>query len=334
MSSVPPSTAGDRVPFERIEIGDVTVTALLDLDMDYIPISEAFPGSDAEALLAEDVRYGGVHGHGGVWRLRVRAWVVDHPDGTLLMDTGVGGPWSPAMEWAASPGVLLEAMHEASVDPTDIDIVAISHVHDDHIGGTVDQRGHPTFPYARHLIQRADWDWAGRLASRGGAQQDRDIWDRLLVPLQAAKVLDLVEGDVALTHRLELRLAPGHTPGHQTLKIVASGEQLLLTADVFNHPMQMANPARNGIADVDHRTATETRRGMLRECFSEPGTLIAPAHFAQAFGHVTSETQGEASWNPQRGAFTEGPESPQSRNRWGGVKRQGDVDAERPKGTG
>lgn len=311
MSTVPPSTArptnGDGVPFERIEIGDVTVTALLDLDMDYIPIAEAFPGADAETLLAEDVRYGGV-GHRGAWRLRVRAWVVDHPDGMLLMDTGVGGPWSPAMEWAASPGAMLEAMHEVGLDPTDVDAVAISHVHDDHIGGAVGERGYPTFADARHLIQRADWDWARDRATSGEVQQDRDIWERLLVPLQAAKVLDLVDGDVALTDRLELRLAPGHTPGHQTLKIASSGEQLLLTADVFNHPMQLANPARNGIADVDHENATETRRAMLREWSSDPRTLIAPAHFAEAFGYVIPGPFGDATWNPRPDVF---PGSPQ-----------------------
>ena len=136
-------------------------------------------------------------------------------------------------------------------------------------------------------------------------QQDRDIWERLLVPLQAAKVLDLVDGDVALTDRLELRLAPGHTPGHQTLRIASSGEQLLLTADVFNHPMQLANPARNGIADVDHDNATETRRGMLREWSPKPGSLIAPAHFVEAFGHVSSGPLGEATWNPRRNMLPE-----------------------------
>src|SRR3954465_2067163 len=91
--------------------------------------------------------------------LRVRAWLIGHPAGLVLVDTGIGGPTSPTHEWVPSPGVLVAALAELGVAPGDIPTVVITHVHDDHIGGLLDATGTPAFPNARHVLQRGDLEW-------------------------------------------------------------------------------------------------------------------------------------------------------------------------------
>src|SRR5207249_551167 len=137
---------GDRVravPHETVEVGGVRISALLDVDVSDEPIGVAFPGAPAEELLAAKETYPSIYGPDDVWRLRVRAWLVRHPAGVLLVDTGVGPPTSPAMSWCPSPGELPATLAEMDASPEDVDTVVISHSHDDHLGGVLLTDGSP-----------------------------------------------------------------------------------------------------------------------------------------------------------------------------------------------
>ena len=83
---------------------------------------------------------------------------------TILVDTGVGGPTSPAMSWYPAPGQLMRSLAETGTSPGDVEAVVVTHVHDDHIGGTVTAEGEPAFPNARYLINRIELEWLQDLA--------------------------------------------------------------------------------------------------------------------------------------------------------------------------
>lgn len=265
-------------------MGTVRVRAILDLRSSEGPIADSFPAVPPDELAAERSRYPGVYGPDGEWILHVRAWLVTHPGGVLLMDTGVGGPASPAMGWAPEPGALPAGLAEAGVTPEQIDTVVLSHVHDDHIGGTTDEAGRPAFPAARYLIQRADLEWQRDLAM--SEPDDATIWDRLLAPLERDARLEAIDGDRALDARLALRHAPGHTPGHQVLVVTDGGERAIVSADAFNHPAQLDHPSWPSGPDADHAVAERTRRELLEDLRARPDTLLAPTHFERAFGRV------------------------------------------------
>jgi len=282
------------VPHETIAVGDVEIVSLLDVDVNDEPIADAFPGAPANAILAGKDRYPNVYGDGDAWRLRVRVWLIRHPGGLLLLDTGVGPETSPAMDWCPEPGAAPTALAEMGVEPDAIDVVALSHAHDDHIGGILDRNGTPAFLRARHLLQRADHVWMRRSAEG----DEPSSFERLVAPLERAGALELVDGDHRISELIELHHAPGHTPGHQVLRIASGGSRALLSADTWNHPMQLAHPDWWAGSDDDHERSTATRRALLEELLAEPDTVVAPTHFGEAFGHVSPEAGGPAAWHP------------------------------------
>jgi glyoxylase-like metal-dependent hydrolase (beta-lactamase superfamily II) len=276
------------VPYETVTVGDVEISALLDVDVTDEPMVDAFPGAPADELLAAKATYPDIYGPDDVWRLRVRAWLVRHPGGVLLLDTGVGPETSPAMGWCASPGVARETFDEVGASPDDVDTVAISHSHDDHVGGVVLADGSPAFPRARYVIQRADHDWERDAAQTG----ENPTWTALLEPLSVAGVLDVIEGDHQLTDDIALHHAPGHTPGHQVIRIESGDGRALLSADTWNHPIQLAHPGWESGSDNDRAEAEVTRRALLAELATDPSVLVATTHFAESFGHIRHGANG------------------------------------------
>src|SRR3954452_15810925 len=106
------------------------VTAILDADLELDPITEAFPDVPADALLSHDDAAASVRTTDGNWRLRVHAWLIRHPAGLVLVDTGIGGPTSPTQAWVPQPGALMERLEGLGGPPRGIGNAGVTHVHE------------------------------------------------------------------------------------------------------------------------------------------------------------------------------------------------------------
>ena len=287
-----------------LEVGHVRVAALLDAEGDLSDsIVDEFPDMPTEQVLGSRDVTPAIYGEGDRWHLFVRAWLVVHPEGVLLVDTGVGGARAPAADWFAHTGRLRDTLQEAGSSPDQVDTVVITHVHDDHLGGVVTDTapGTPAFGNARYVIQEADLEWLRRLETEGTDGEDeyaRVIRETLVRPLEDAGALDTAAGHRRLTDAIELRHAPGHTPGHQFVRISSRGRRLLITGDTFNHPAQVTHPDLPSATDDAPSIAARARRSVLAEVLSHPGTTVAPTHFDEPFGVITSGDGGLAMWKP------------------------------------
>jgi glyoxylase-like metal-dependent hydrolase (beta-lactamase superfamily II) len=283
---------------ETIAVGRIEIVALLDGVGELEgPIEEHFPAVTAEATSASRDRWPGVYGPAGGWRLHVRSWLIRHPDGLVLVDTGVGRRGAPGPEWFGREGSLLDALRGVGTGPEDIDTVVLTHVHDDHVGGTVTFRAGepmPAFPRARYLLQRADREWQTSLAR--DEEEDAAIDELLLQPLERSGQLELIDGDHVIADGIELQLAAGHTPGHQIVRTGSAGAGAIVTADAFNHPLQLHYPEWASVTDADPEVATTTRRALIDELVAHPGTTVAPTHLAEPFGEVRAGSDGLATW--------------------------------------
>lgn len=275
-------------------VGSIEVTTILDADFSAGPIVESFPAAPAEGLLAARAAFPSLYIGDDEWRLRIRAWLIRHPDGLLLLDTGIGGATAPAHGWVPAAGALPERLAAIGVAPLDVDTVVISHIHDDHIGGVLTDEGAPRFPNARYLLQRADLDWVHELAV---TSEEDAVIDAHIEPLVRDGLLTLLDGDHDVSAHVQLQHLPGHTPGHQIVRIAAETHRMVLSADTWNHPAQLANPDWPSGPDADHAQAAAARRALLANLRSQPGTIVAPTHFAEAFGEIGSGPDGVATWH-------------------------------------
>jgi glyoxylase-like metal-dependent hydrolase (beta-lactamase superfamily II) len=132
----------------------------------------------------------------------------------------------------------------------------------------------PTFPNARYMFSKKDWDWLnGEPITFLG-----DYAGDSVRPVIEAGLADLYEPDHALTDEVSLVSTPGHSPGHISVSIKSRGESAIVTGDLIHHPCQMAQPRWASPFDFDQAQALETRLGFL-EHHCDEDTLIIGTHF-------------------------------------------------------
>ncbi|MFD0569061.1 MBL fold metallo-hydrolase [Kitasatospora gansuensis] len=249
----------------------VEVTPLCDAvgpmgDQIALPLPQMFGGPDHPVWARVDPA--------APWVLHFHCYLLRTPDGrTVLVDTGLGGPDSPAAGWAPVPGRLATELAAAGVRPEQVDTVVLTHLHSDHASGSLAADGStPAFPNARYLVQRTELDW---LEASGSP-----LLDAVVRPLRAAGCLDARAGEVTLAPEIKVFATPGHTPGHQSVAI--GDHQLVVAGDVVLHPVQLADPTAYYVYDDAQPTATLTRQRLLAELTARHG-ILATAHFAEPF---------------------------------------------------
>jgi glyoxylase-like metal-dependent hydrolase (beta-lactamase superfamily II) len=218
--------------------------------------------------------------------LNIGSWLVISEGKTILVDTGLGG--RPAGLPAKVDPALPSVMEEAGVKPTDVDLVVFTHLHFDHTGwNTRDENGTPVlvFPNARHVVQQVEWDyWTGSDELRKGS-----AYDNVLAPIEAAGLLDLVEGEYAVTSEVVTLPTPGHTPGHVSFVVSSGGETAYLIGDAAHQPVQLTETDWCPGADIDKDTSTKSRHALFDRIEKE-NALIASGHFPfPGLGHAVQE---------------------------------------------
>ena len=271
---------------QRWQIGDVTVTKFVDcveaFDLRYI-----FPKASTEAVL--DVPWLQPHfvtpeGRG---LLSFHALVVDTPTKRIIVDTCWGDKGrGPSEERALLHSTFLEDIERAGFPPDSFDIVLCTHLHADHVGWNtmlVDGRWVPTFPNARYILNRTEFEYWLRpydLPPDDGfvKTQEMTIEDSIK-PIHEAGLIDLVEGTHKVCDEVTLVPTPGHSIGHVSVHIASRGEEALITGDMTHHPSQLAYPDWRLEWDFDGQQARATRERVYADAASKP-ILVIGTHWA------------------------------------------------------
>jgi len=217
------------------------------------------------------------------WHLDFHCFAIRRPgDRITLVDAGVGPQGSPASSWAPVPGRLPEAMTAAGIGVRDVDVVVLTHLHEDHVGWSVGPDGAPMFPRARHVVQH---DEVVALVAGG----DQTLLRYVVEPLRRSGQLHEVDRPSRLAGRAGDRITvvptPGHTPGHQSVLVEGDGKQIVITGDVLVHAVQLIDPAVGYRFESDQDLARGTRRALLARARSRRA-LLATAHLTKPFVHA------------------------------------------------
>lgn len=179
--------------------------------------------------------------------------LVNTGSALVLFDTGNAQARRPT---AAN---LVQAMKAAGYGPEQVDIVVITHMHGDHIGGLMTD-GQPTFPNARYVTGQAEYDfWAADERLSGATENGARLFRANMMPL-ADKTSFLADGGEAAPG-ITAVAAFGHTPGHLAYHLESDGQRLLLWADTANHyVMSVQRPDWHVRYDMDKEEAAQTRK--------------------------------------------------------------------------
>jgi glyoxylase-like metal-dependent hydrolase (beta-lactamase superfamily II) len=259
---------------KTIIVGRVEITSLTDIEGAFFQLDQIFPGVMRDQWEPYLHRYPWAFADRETLRGRVGSYVLRSPDGTVLVDTGVG---PQAM---GAGGKLLGELENAGVYPEDVDTVFLTHLHGDHLGWSVKPDGKPVFPEARYVTQASEWEISAPYLGRAFAALD-DLG-----------VLELLDGEEPVSEELTAIPTPGHSPGHSSLLVSSGGEQALVAGDAIVHPAQATEPTWNVHFDMDKEQAARTRE-MLLAWLEADGIVVAAGHIpGSGFGRVGRE-EGE-----------------------------------------
>ena len=270
--------------FYRRRVGDVLVTAVLDGQI-VIPetIFLGIQPVEREAVLRKAGRRPPYHSP-------INAFVLQWPGKTVLVDTGAGSLMGAVAGW------LPRNLQAAGIAASDIDAVAMTHFHSDHVGGLLDDAGKPAFPQAELWAAEQEVAFWQDDAARDAMPEDRrgsfDVVRRMTAPL-AGQTRRFQPGEII--PGLEAIALPGHTPGHTGYMIASRNDSLLIFGDVFHlQDVQAARPEAGLAFDVDRAQAERTRRDVLARAVDQDLVVTGMHMSFPGFSRVVRAGEGFA----------------------------------------
>ncbi len=256
----------------KTSAGEIEIVSLTDGATEFG--NELFPSATPEeiaTLLKKDGK--------SAIETNFNAFLVKTGDQTLLVDAG------PRDLFGDTCGFLHEALAEAETAPEDVTHLFLTHLHPDHIVGTITPEGQAVFPNAQVSVSEADhafWSDASQFTDETLSQ-----WQQLAAVVLAAygDRLELISGEVGIISGVTAIPLPGHTPGHFGFRVDDGSDSFAHVGDIVHaQSLQLANPEIAVLFDVDPDTARATRKRTL--------DMVATDRLNFSGGHILRPSMG------------------------------------------
>lgn len=233
--------------------------------------------------------------------LALRCLLVEHTDGLVLVDTGIGNKDDArfrdiyGVENAGAGGrtLLEDALRALGYAPEDVAWVVNTHLHFDHAGGDTYRDGagavRPSFPRARYVVQRGELEFARHPNERTAGSY--------LAANFAGIDFHLLDGETELLPGIRCLPTPGHVPYHQSVLIRDGGEHACFLADLVPTSAHLPLPWIMGY-DVEPLVTLETRRRLYARADAEGWRLWFQHDPVVAAGRLRRDGRGFALVDP------------------------------------
>ena len=286
----------DQVPgFYRLKVGDLEVTALFDGP-------GVFSVNWLNGQKTKDSVLKALQDDPHLLDVADTGYLVNTGKQLILVDAG-SGTWFGGGKF----GHLVANLCSAGYTPEEVDIVLITHLHSDHIGGLTTQDGKIVFPNADIYVAKADNDfWLSQEIAAKAPKEAQEFFQSAqgIVPpyIKAGKWHTFTDSD-QIVDGMQIVPLRGHTPGHTGYEFSSQGKKILFWGDVMHvQRLQLPDPKVTVVFDVDPTAAAVTRDQLLRKLVSEDVLIAGPHMLFPGFGRLHREGSGY-SWAPV--AFTD-----------------------------
>ncbi len=165
-------------------------------------------------------------------RLGLTCLLVRTGKKNILIETGIGDKFEAKHSdiYGIKKTTTLPAeLKTVGLSPEDVDIVINTHLHFDHCGWNTRRDGGkiiPTFPRARYILQRGEWEHALCPSERDRASYLTDFF------APAERQTELLDGDQEIVSGIRVEVVPGHTRDLQCVRIESEGQVAYFISDL------------------------------------------------------------------------------------------------------
>jgi glyoxylase-like metal-dependent hydrolase (beta-lactamase superfamily II) len=225
--------------------------------------------------------------------------LIETPNGRVLVETGMGPRWSEKERERYGLTSLIDhtkALESIGLTNSDVDFIAISHMHFDHIGGAVIERDGklvPTFPRAKVFVQRGEYELSEKVNARGRASYRREDYE----PLAEAGLLMVVDGDHEIIPGVNLHVTGGHTSHHQIITFESRGKKGVFFADIMPTKAHVSPP---WVMGYDHYPlqSCDVKDEWLSRCVDENWLVVFDHEPGVPWGHIKRDAKGRFEFEP------------------------------------
>jgi len=222
--------------------------------------------------------------------LGLNCLLIQTYDKNILLDTGLGDKFDEKFKERFKVNKAKElniSLKEVGLTPEDIDMVINTHLHFDHAGGNTRlEMGNPTpsFPRAKYVIQRGEWEDAINPNERTRASYLKDN----LIPIQETGLLELIDGDTELLPGVRTIVTGGHTPNHQIVLLESEGKKALYLGDLVPTTSHIKTPYVMGY-DLYPLDTMREKKEVLSRALDEHWLLIFEHDPKIGMGYLSQE---------------------------------------------
>ena len=212
----------------------------------------------------------------------------------ILVDTGLGDKEDAKFqEMFAVERIptLRDSLKMHGLVPEDIQMVVNTHLHFDHAGGnTVRENGAivPTFPRAKYIVQRGEYEDAARANERTRASYRRENF----TPVAHVDQWEFMDGETELVPGVSVVVTEGHTRHHQSIKIESEGQIAFYLGDLIPTVSHLPLAYIMGY-DLYPLQTLETKRWVLDRALSENWLLVFEHDPRVLMGRVRKDVEGK-----------------------------------------
>ena len=266
-----------------IDIGSIKVTSLLDGEL-------VLPAEVLLNLKDEDVQTIKNNSENSLSYSNINAYLIQSGDRNLLVDAGCRELFGQTC------GFIQDALTEAGVSTNEITDIFLTHLHPDHIAGTLNTDGSAVFNNAQmHIVDKEHDFWVGE--NFDAVEVNGADWASLakgVINAYKDRLNILSEGKEIISG-VNIVAIPGHTPGHSGFRVDSGNESLMHLGDILHlQNLQLIDPNVSTVFDIDYDKALASRKRVLDMVSSDKNLCTSGHWLTPKFGHIERHGTGFA----------------------------------------